>query len=141
MWAKTFEARLAEWQRLRDQVAAVDIPVALHLVNSWWFRAPWCPYHLHWDDRDTWPDPWQLLSDNVYCDLARGLGIMYTISLLEREDLQDACLAECDGYNLVLVNQKKYILNWKADTIVNITLEQVHARNQISQEQIKQKIG
>lgn len=141
MWAKTFEARLAQWQRLRDQVAAVDIPVALHLVNSWWFRAPWRPYHLHWDDQDTWPDPWQLLSDNVYCDLARGLGIMYTISLLEREDLQDAYLAECDGYNLVLVNQKKYILNWKADTIVNITLEQTHARNQISQEQIKQKIG
>ena len=60
------------------------------------------------------------MSDNIYCELARGLGIMYTISLLNRADMADAelVLAE-DGTNLVLVAKEKYILNWDRDLIVN----------------------
>lgn len=84
---------------------------------------PWRPYHLHWDDFATWPDPWELLSDNIYCDVARGLGIMYTISLLDRADFADAELVLTDeGHNLVQVCQTKYILNWDQDTVVNINL-------------------
>jgi hypothetical protein len=40
--------------------------------------------------KPTWPDPWQLLSDDVYCEVARGLGILYTITLLDRADF-DVC--------------------------------------------------
>jgi len=95
---------------------------------------------LHWDDLAVWPDPWQLLSDDLYCPLARGLGIMYTITMLDRPDLQDAVLAEFDSDNLVLVQKKKYILNWEADNVVNINPTGSRARHNITQEQIKQQI-
>jgi hypothetical protein len=97
---------------------------ALNAINVWWFGAPWRPYYLHWDDQDTWPDPWQLLNDNVYCELARGLGILYTITLLERADIESADLILTEsGHNLVQVNDSKYILNWEKDTVVNNNLE------------------
>ena len=97
---------------------------ALEHINQWWFRTPWRPYYLHWDDQNIWPDPWQLLSDDIYCEVARGLGILYTISLLERHDLQSARLVLTEsGHNLVLVEQSKYILNWESDSIVNTNLE------------------
>ena len=83
MWPPTFAQRLESWSQLRAQAAQVDSESALHLINAWWFHSPWRAYHLHWDDRPTWPDPWQLLSDNMYCGLARGLGIMYTIAMLD----------------------------------------------------------
>lgn len=96
---------------------------ALQDINSWWFRTPWKPYYLHWDDQASWPDPWQLLSDNVYCDLARGLGIVYTINLLDRPDMTPADLILTQsGYNLVQVSKQKYILNWEPDSIVNNNL-------------------
>jgi hypothetical protein len=93
---------------------------------------------LHWDDRADWPDPWQLLSDNIYCDLARGLGILYTITVLDRDDLQDAVLVDSDQGNLVLVENGKYILNWDQSIGLNINLQQ--NKHQIAQRDIKQQL-
>ena len=120
MWPVTFDNRLQAWVELRSRCQILDLENSLTAINQWWFNTPWQPYYLHWDDQADWPDPWQLLSDNVYCDLARSLGIVYTISLLERADMADAelVLAE-DGSNLVLVAKEKYILNWNRDSIVN----------------------
>jgi hypothetical protein len=120
MWPVTFDNRLQAWVELRSRCQILDLENSLTAINQWWFNTPWQPYYLHWDDQADWPDPWQLLSDNVYCDLARSLGILYTISLLERADMADAelVLAE-DGSNLVLVAKEKYILNWNKDSIVN----------------------
>ena len=140
MWPRTFAERLESWAQLREQATTAKAETALGAINSWWFQTPWRAYHLHWDDRLLWPDPWQLLSDDLYCPLARGLGILYTITMLDRSDLQDAVLAEFDSDNLVLVNKKKYILNWDADIIVNINPTGSHTRHSVTQEQIKQQI-
>jgi len=141
MWPRTFAERLESWTQLRQQASTADAETALRAINSWWFQTPWRAYHLHWDDRDVWPDPWQLLSDDLYCPLARGLGILYTITMLDRPDLQGAVLVEVDSDNLVLVHEKKYILNWDSDTIVNINPTGSRTRHSITQEQIKQQIG
>jgi hypothetical protein len=136
IWPSTFAGRLSSWNQLRDNAKNLPTESALIEINYWWFRAPWRPYYLHWDDRETWPDPWQLLSDDIYCEVARGLGILYTITLLDRADLAPAelILTE-DGHNLVLVSKEKYILNWEPDTIVNTNLE-FKIRRQYQQKQI-----
>ena len=140
MWCLTFEQRLAAWNSLRERVRDLPAADALKEINSWWQQTPWRAYHLHWDDRVDWPDPWQLLSDNIYCDLARGLGILYTITLLDRADLQDSALVESDQGNLVLVEQGKYILNWDSQQVLNINPGQIKAQHSITQEQIQQQI-
>ena len=120
MWPVTFSARLESWNLLRNQTQTLSIEPALEEINRWWFQTPWRPYYLHWDDQVTWPDPWQLLSDDVYCDLARGLGILYTISMIDHKDLTPAELVLTeDGRNLVLVAKGKYILNWDSTVRVN----------------------
>ena len=137
MWPVNFADRLTAWADLRSQAQSLDLESALTAINTWWFNAPWQPYFLHWDDQPTWPDPWQLLSDNVYCDLAKALGILYTISLLDRADMADAELVSTeDGSNLVLVAKRKYILNWNKDSIVN-NKQKVKPVRQLRQHQIK----
>jgi hypothetical protein len=138
MWCSTFEQRLAAWTALRDRVRDLSTPEALKEINSWWQTTPWRAYHLHWDDRTDWPDPWQLLSDNIYCDLARGLGILYTITVLDRDDIQDAELIETDQGNLVLVEGGKYILNWGRDVELNTHLQQ--SKHHIAQREVKQQL-
>jgi hypothetical protein len=136
IWPVTFSARLESWNLLRDRCQLLPIETALEQINSWWFQTPWRPYYLHWDDQPTWPDPWQLLSDDVYCDLARALGILYTITLLDRADMTpvDLVLTE-DGDNLVRVAKEKYILNWNPDSIVN-TFQAVKIKRYYQQKQI-----
>ena len=130
MWPRTFGDRLSSWNLLRDQCQNFSAESALSQINTWWFNAPWRPYYLHWDDQAKWPDPWQLLSDDIYCEVARGLGILYTITLLDRADLAPVELVLTEsGHNLVLVTKEKYILNWESDTIVN-TFQEVKIRRQ-----------
>jgi len=65
---------------------------------------------------------------------------LYTISLLDRADIQDAELIDTGSDNLVLVEQKKYILNWDRDQLLNINLTPFNPRHQLSQAQIKIQI-
>ena len=124
VWPVTFESRLDSWTQLRTRANSLPVDQALDAINAWWFSSPWTGYHLHWDDREDWPDPWQLLDDNMFCEVARGLGILYTITLLERADIDSAELVLTkNGHNLVLVDKSKYILNWDKSSIVNINPE------------------
>ncbi len=139
MWPANFDQRLESWNSLRELCQTLPIESALESINTWWFDVPWRPYYLHWDDLEIWPDPWQLLSDNHYCDLARALGILYTITLLDRADLGDATLVLTgSGDNLVLVAKSKYILNWDRDTIVN-TNQETNIKKQLTQSAVKQQ--
>ena len=137
MWPRDFAARLESWTALRKQTQDQDLETALAAINAWWFNTPWQAYYLDWDNQLTWPDPWQLLSDNVYCDVAKALGILYTITLLDRADMADATLVLTEDHrNLVLVSKTKYILNWNSDGVVN-TNQAVKIRRQFEQHQIK----
>jgi hypothetical protein len=138
-WPVTFESRLDSWNQLRKQVTEQPVELALETINSWWFQTPWTAYHLHWDDRLSWPDPWQLLSDNLYCEVARGLGILYTITLLDRGDMDSAELVLTkDDRNLVLLDKSKYILNWDKTNILNTSTE-IEIKKSLHQSQVKQK--
>ena len=141
MWPNTVDQRLQSWYELRQLASTADLESALDLVNVWWFNAPWRPYHLHWDDRQNWPDPWQLLSDNMFCPLARGLGILYTVTMLNRPDIQDAELINSDNDNLVLISNGKYILNWDSKQIVNTSLPVLVGQNNFTQAVAKIKVG
>ena len=139
VWPITFESRLDGWIQLRNRARLLSIDESLAAINTWWFSAPWTGYHLHWDDREDWPDPWQLLDDNIFCEVARGLGILYTITLLERADMHSAELVLTKtGHNLVLVDKSKYILNWDKSTIVNINPE-VKIAKKLTQLQVSEK--
>lgn len=124
-WPLQYQDRLRAWLELREHCQSLDLRSATGAIDQWWRRTPWRPYYLHWDDCEDWPNPWQLLADNEYCDVARALGIMYTVRLLERADCADAVMVSTDQGNLVLVEGGKYVMNWNSDEIVNIQSTQI----------------
>lgn len=139
MWSGNFSKRLQDWRDLRDSVGCIEPQAALTKINRWWFQTPWSPYYLHWDDRAHWPDPWQLLSDNIYCDVARGLGIVYTISMLERHEFADSeLILTKENHNLVQIQQGKYILNWERSLKVNNN-QQHQIQKKFTLDQARQK--
>lgn len=74
--------RLTEWRRLRDQLETDDSP--FQTVLSTWSRAPLVNSYIDPDQPEQWPDPWHLILDDRYDDLALTLGIMYTLQLTQR---------------------------------------------------------
>jgi hypothetical protein len=110
MWPVLFEERLSSWVHLRQHAPTQDIESMLHDINLWWGRCPTVNRYLHWDDK----------SNNNFCNLAKALGIVYTILMVEHPDVKQIQIAQTDEDNLVLINHGKYILNWTPREVVNI---------------------
>jgi hypothetical protein len=140
MWHTTFSKRLEDWRNLRLECQGLPLDSALSKINQWWFGAPWSAYYLHWDDQLEWPNPWDLLNDNVYCDLAKSLGIMYTVMLIEHTDVVSCEIIDTNESNLVSVNKEKYILNWDPIAIVN-SLPEIKIHRRIDSSHLKYKLG
>lgn len=140
MWANTFESRLTDWNRLRQGIQSIDSE-SLLIINDWWFRAPMITHNLHWADVHEWPDPWDLLADDKWCDLARGLGMLYTILMIDDTVRKNVQLIGTQDYNLVLVDSGKYILNWSPQVILNIHSIHQPILRTVSGEQIYNLIG
>jgi hypothetical protein len=120
MWETSYQARLADWCQLRAQAATAEPVQALLAINNWWAQAPMVNRTITWDNTQVWPDPWNLLVNDGYCDLAKALGIVYTIMLLDIIVYTDLAIICVGQDNLVQVDSGKYILNWAPAELLNI---------------------
>ena len=118
MWQPRFDDRLLEWRELRNKSAQLSLEDALRTVDQWWQRAPLTNHYLHIDEYEKWPRPWDLLADDVYCDLAKCLGIVYTLLLIKHEDIESIRILQLEDFSVVEVNSS-YILNYIPNEIVN----------------------
>lgn len=141
MWHSKFEDRLLQWSILREEAKNLSLESSLKKINLWWQQTPWVPYHLHWDDQETWPNPWELLSDNLFCDLARSLGIVYTTMMISHPEINKIELACSEETNLVLINQGKYILNWAPEELLNISTANIKIKKTLDSEKVRHLIG
>lgn len=127
MWKLTPNGRLDHWKTFRSKISSMDLNHALQECNDFWQRTPFTPFYLDYKEIDSWPDPWQLIYENCYCDLAKALGIVYTLHLSAHRNSLDLAIHICQDttsraqYNLVWINQGKYVLNYIGDAVVNRT--------------------
>jgi len=140
MWHDQFGARLQAWHELRADAKSKDIESALMDINDWWWQVPTVNHYLHWDDISNWPGPWDLLADDVYCDVARALGMLYTVRLIEHDSIQHFSLAQTDKANLVLINDGKYILNWCPRQLLNINSSEFRFLRIVTDTELKKQI-
>ena len=143
MFPDKFDERLVSWSKLRSSTAN-DLEF-LTAVNTFWMMAPAINRWLHWQDQQNWPDPWELLNNHAYCDVAKALGIVYTIMLSGRNHLLDNTTIEqitatLDEENVVRVNGGQYVLNWDLHGVTNIDLSDFSAKFIVSTEDLKVKI-
>ena len=119
------EDRLRSWRDFRSVLDQSTLENALAQTAKFWASAPFSPYNLDITRHDEWPDPWTLIEENVYCDVAKCLGIVYTLSLCKhRTDLDIEFRVYKDvntgyEYNLAWINRGKYILNMIDGEVVN----------------------
>ena len=119
------EDRLRSWREFRTTIDSLPLEQALAQTVEFWARAPFVPFNLDTQDHESWPDPWTMIEENVYCDVAKCLGIVYTIALSRHGtalELEIRIYSDPDTgyeYNLVWINRGKYILNMIDGEILN----------------------
>lgn len=137
-----YETRLSSWYDLRVRLEDSSVETRCVEVDKFWQQAPLVNHHLHILDSENWPDPWQLLVENTYCEVARAVGICYTLLLLGVENIEIAEATDKMGDDvvIVLVDNAKYILNYWPDTVLSNTLEDFKVKRTVSLDNIKRKI-
>jgi hypothetical protein len=123
MWNLLPNERLRWWQNFRKEISALDFQECLDKVEHLWSFAPFVNHYLTTDDLTKWPDPWELIYENTYCNLAKALGIVYTVWLSDHKtDLEIRIYKDQNTkeiYNLVWIDKGKYVLNYQHDKVVN----------------------
>lgn len=124
MWDLRSGDRLKLWREFRLSLDNLQLSEALEKVSNLWSFAPFVNHYLDPAKPSEWPDPWELLHENYYCDLAKALGMFYTIALSNhgrRNTVELSILKhkkKKDHINIVSVNNE-LVLNYDFNTIVN----------------------
>ena len=137
-----YEARLKSWYDLRKSLEDSDIKTSCLAIDNWWQKAPLVNHYLHPNDIDNWPGPWDLLVENNYCQISRGLGMVYTLQLVGIKDI-DFCIAIDDNSEecaLVMVDSAKYICNYYPNTVISNSLNDFTMASHIDMTKINKKI-
>lgn len=74
--------RIKVWRDFRDSLETAENP--LRDVAEFWSKAPFVSKYLDPYHPEVWPDPWHLVVENRYDNLAIALGMCYTLQLTER---------------------------------------------------------
>lgn len=127
MWNLLPAERLQEWREFRLNLNNLSLEQAIQETSHLWSYAPFVKRYLSYDLPENWPNPWELLHDNYYCDLAKALGMFYTLYLSSHYNVSITDLAlevyqdheEKELRYIVSVNKGKYILNMIFDTVLN----------------------
>jgi hypothetical protein len=127
VWDLTARDRLDTWRQLRARYATMEFSQALLEDTKIWSYAPYVNHYLDYQCPQDWPDPWALLAENYYCDLAKTLGMLYTLYLTPHRQDHDWAIKimsqprDNSIYHLVYIDQGKYVLNFVFSEVVNIS--------------------
>jgi hypothetical protein len=127
--------RLGRWKQFRTEINGQMLPEAMESTVDFWHPCPFTPFYLDAENPDNWPDPWQLITENYYCDLAKALGILYTLHLSKHAPLLNPEIRvyydsiSRHSYHIVWIDDGKYVINMVESDVVN--KEQINQRLQL----------
>lgn len=127
MFKSSTSERLSRWKSFRQEIDTLGLDVAIDKVVEFWESCPFIPFYLQAENVTQWPDPWTLIQENYYCDLAKVLGIVYTLHLTHHgNNLNPEIRVYYDSktkhtYHIAYLCQGKYVINLIEGEVVNNT--------------------
>jgi len=125
--------RILSWRLWRDELEKNSLDEVVGIIAKDWSKVPVVMHYLAPDQISNWPNPWQLITDNLYCDLSIALGMYYSLALLDHPKITDLRLQVYkvpEGWlNLSSINQGKYVLNYNHGKVVNNSQLNISQKN------------
>lgn len=124
MWTLRSDDRLKEWKLFRKEISDLPFDEAVIKTVNLWSYAPFVAHYLDHSEPKDWPTPWELISDNNYDDLAKALGMLYTLFLSAHGKnhtfkLLKVTAGSLENYNIVSIDDEKYVLNYLFNEVIS----------------------
>lgn len=82
MFTKKFEDRMRDWKQFRDTLEVSE--TAIEDTIAFWNLAPITNIAADPWSQETWPDPWEMIEENIFCPFVKILAICYTLQLTDK---------------------------------------------------------
>lgn len=117
-------ALLAEWKKLRADMAGKPDVDQLHMVMEFWSMAPLVKIAYDPEGLDTYPTAWEMMNFNDWCENSVAVGMEFTLRLAgwSADRLRVVMLKDYDAsiQRLVLEVDGKYYLNYEYREVTEI---------------------
>lgn len=115
--------RLTAWKEFRTSLETSPTP--LKDVAEFWSHAPFVSPYLDPGNPPNWPDPWHLILDAKYDDLAIPLGMLYTLKLTQRFmgskfEIHMSMPGNKEKQYMLIVDQKD-VLNFEYKEVIELS--------------------
>lgn len=134
MFNNSFEDRLAAWRKFRDGLETSPTP--LEDVIQLYDTAPLVSIHTDPWDQSTWPQPWQLLYNNHYCDFCIVLGRCYSLQLTDRFKTSSFEIHIAMDY----ANSQTHYLLFVDDCVIGYESTKVTSKSKLPETLVSQRI-
>jgi len=114
---KSYQERLAEWREFRSRLETAESPI--HDTVEFFLLAPTVAIQNDPYNQQSWPDPWEMINENLYCEFTKLLAVCYTLQLTER-------FSDSDFEIHIAVDKQKsetFYLLYINDTVVGYDIE------------------
>ena len=116
--------RLALWKSLRASLVNLPEDQQLQTVAKFWAQAPVHKFAYDVERPDTWPTPWEMVSDGDWCVRSVGIGMEFTLRLggWDTERLRMKLIRDYDIPDILFVVEidQKFYLNYDHGNVVSI---------------------
>jgi len=124
MWTVYSENRLLKWQAFRRALSLLIFEDAVKEASHLWSYAPMTTKFASFSVQPM-PNPWELILKSRYNDFEKAYGIITTLYFTthgteHKFELRGVKVnSNLEPYNLVVIDEGKYILNYVFDTVVS----------------------
>tara|TARA_B100001287_G_scaffold256675_1_gene241713 strand:+ start:1931 stop:2350 length:420 start_codon:yes stop_codon:yes gene_type:complete len=87
MFKENYYRNMELWLGLRNQLEVDKDP--FDSVFKFWNNVPTSKISIDPYDKERWPDPWEMIYENDYCEFKKILAICYTLQLTDRFSRSD----------------------------------------------------
>ena len=118
-WFTDKQGRLQAWREWRLELASMDLDSVYQEVSTWWKFVPLVNKTFDPWRKESWPDPWELIGSGSFCPNAQGLGMFYSLVLINVEcELMLSIIDENPRLLVILPNKK--LLNYYDGEVIDI---------------------
>lgn len=139
VWYGTTTEKILAWRELRTELLEKTLNEVIDRVQDWWTYSPWVKKTVDPYQPDSWPTPWELLDRGEFCRSAIALGQAYTLWMCSPNTEVELWLVNNfseKNIHLVVVIEKKTVLNYTLGQILSIEQCDFEVLNQFSRADI-----
>ena len=118
--SSTPEQRIFDWRTFRNQLQDLSFDQQLEKVAKYFFDCPIGKSRIDCYEPNSWPTPWEILSDRDYCVNSISILMYDTLNIINIDSTKNLklCLVqEGSEIFLVLVANNNSILNYEAGKV------------------------